>query len=174
MMMRMLEAGGLPLLVDASRRPDESNPLGFYEYARVKTLPTEADTSWLRAARGKGLKVVSPLLRYLPAALNYKVILVQRDLREVIASQNAMLTRSNEPTEVVPEARLLAMLEQEERRARDLLTRRRCFATLEVSYGDTVERPREVAAQVESFLQAGLEVDDMVRAVDDRLYRQRA
>lgn len=172
MMMRMLEAGGLPLLVDDSRGPDESNPLGFYEHARVKTLPTATDTSWLRAARGKGLKVVSPLLRYLPEAFNYRVILMQRDPREVMASQDAMLARAGEPAGVVPEARLVDLLEQEARRAREVL-RRPCFATLDVCYRDAVEQPRAAAAQVASFLRAGLRVDDMVRAVDDRLYRQR-
>lgn len=36
MMMRMLDAGGLPLLVDAERPPDTDNPLGYYEFAPVK------------------------------------------------------------------------------------------------------------------------------------------
>ena len=36
MMMRMLEAGGVPPLSDDSRPPDANNPHGYYDHARVK------------------------------------------------------------------------------------------------------------------------------------------
>ena len=36
MMMRMLEQGGLPILTDHVRRPDDDNPNGYYEYEAVK------------------------------------------------------------------------------------------------------------------------------------------
>ena len=39
MMMRMLEAGGLPPLTDGLRAPNDDNPLGYYEFERVKKLP---------------------------------------------------------------------------------------------------------------------------------------
>src|SRR6516165_1672803 len=45
MMMRMLEAGGLPVLADHLRTADEDNPEGYYEFERVKKI--EHDTAWL-------------------------------------------------------------------------------------------------------------------------------
>jgi hypothetical protein len=37
MMMKMLDAGGLPSLTDFKRLPDESNLQGYYEFERVKS-----------------------------------------------------------------------------------------------------------------------------------------
>ena len=39
MMMKMLEAGGIPPLQDNIRTADEDNPKGYYEFERVKKLP---------------------------------------------------------------------------------------------------------------------------------------
>ena len=44
MMMRMLEAGGVPVLVDHVRTADEDNPEGYYEFERVKKI--EQDSAW--------------------------------------------------------------------------------------------------------------------------------
>ena len=45
MMMRMLEAGGLPALIDNMRQADDDNPRGYYEFEAVKK--TKEDASWL-------------------------------------------------------------------------------------------------------------------------------
>ena len=67
MMMLMLDAAGLPILTDNKRAPDVDNPKGYYEHARVKDLESETDKSWVGEARGKVLKVISHLLKDLPA-----------------------------------------------------------------------------------------------------------
>ena len=87
MMMRMLEAGGMELVVDNIRTADEDNPKGYYEDERVKDLAEAENTRWLREARGKVIKVVSSLLNYLPKNNNYKVVFMRRHLDEVLASQ---------------------------------------------------------------------------------------
>jgi hypothetical protein len=38
MMMKMLEAGGLPILTDNLREADANNPKGYYEFERVKKM----------------------------------------------------------------------------------------------------------------------------------------
>ena len=58
MMMKMLEAGGIPVLVDNLRTPDPDNPEGYYEYERVKDLDKD-DTQWVGQAEGKVIKVIS-------------------------------------------------------------------------------------------------------------------
>jgi len=68
MMMKMLEAGGLPVLTDNLRTADEDNPRGYYEFERVKQI--EEDREWLPVARGKVVKMISALLKHLP--LDYR------------------------------------------------------------------------------------------------------
>ena len=41
-MMRMLESGGMPVLIDRVREADIDNPRGYYEYEAVKTLKHDA------------------------------------------------------------------------------------------------------------------------------------
>ena len=50
------------------------------------------------------MKILTPLLQYLPETYNYRVILMQRPLDEVVTSQNTMLARAGEATDVVPDA----------------------------------------------------------------------
>lgn len=91
MMMRMLAAGGMPVLVDRSRPPDEYNPRGYYEFAPVKR--TARDARWLDRAEGRAVKVISMLLPALPADRHYRVIFMRRGLDAVLASQENMLRR---------------------------------------------------------------------------------
>ena len=91
MMMRMLEAGGIPPLIDNLRRPNEDNPGGYYEFEPVKR--TKQDPSWLTTAGGKVVKMVYRLLYDLPTGYEYRVIMMRRTLEEVLASQEAMLKR---------------------------------------------------------------------------------
>ena len=96
MLMGMLGEGGVELLTDGLRSADKDNPKGYFELERVKDLAREPDKRWLCQARGRGIKVVSTLLRELPSTHNYKVVLVRRDLDEVLASQARMLARRGE------------------------------------------------------------------------------
>lgn len=97
-----------------------------------------------------------------------------RRLREVIASQDAMLARAGEPTGVTSVEALVAEYEAHLRKTRALLANRSCFDTLYVDYADaiTATAPRAVAERVKAFV-GGLDVDRMADAVNAQLYRQR-
>ena len=69
LMMRMLDAGGIPALTDGHRPPDEHNPGGYFEYDPVKRLAEDA--SWLEAARGRAVKVIYRLLAHLPNSYQF-------------------------------------------------------------------------------------------------------
>jgi Sulfotransferase domain len=172
MMMKMLSAGGLPIVTDGKRVADESNPEGYFELEAVKDLDKDTDRRWLRDARGRGVKILSPLLASLPDSYNYSVIYMLRDLREIIASQDAMLARAGEPTQVTTIESLIAEYDAHLRRTRALLVNRACFDTLFVDYADAIAAPREVAERVDVFV-GGLDVDRMADAVNAQLYRQR-
>lgn len=174
MMMKMLGAGGLPLLTDGVRTPDDSNPDGYFELEAVKDLDKGVDLSWLETARGQGVKVLSPLLLYLPERHNYRVIFMQRPLQEVLASQNTMLARAGEAIDVVPAAEVIAQYDAHLRKVRALLTSRPCFDTLFVEHGEVIADPRAQADRVNAFAGGGLDAARMAAAVNARLYRNRS
>ncbi len=173
MLMKMLEAGGLQVVTDGRRTADEDNPKGYYEVERVKDLAQEQDKGYLADARGKVLKVISFLLKSLPANLNYRVIFIRRNLDEVLASQAKMLQRRGEADDS-PAERMRELLESDVWRAGYLLRHAPQFDSIEVQYAELVARPREHARRIAEFLGGGLDVEAMVGAVDPALYRNRA
>jgi hypothetical protein len=80
----------MPVVVDHDRRPDLDNPNGYYEFEPVKKL--KEDRSWVPAAVGRAVKAVYLLLYDLPTEFCYRIIFMRRDLHEVIASQDTMLS----------------------------------------------------------------------------------
>jgi hypothetical protein len=173
MAMKMLEAGGLPVVADGLRAADEDNPRGYFEDERVKGLGEAVDKRWLRAARGKAIKVISYLLKDLPRDNRYQVIFVRRDLQEVLASQAKMLQRRGERNEV-PDAQMVEIFESHLWRVGYLFAHARHLERLELSYSEVVADPRGAAEAIDAFLGGGLDVDAMVAAVDRTLYRNRA
>jgi len=173
MAMKMLEAGGMELVVDNVRTADVDNPKGYYEDERVKNLAEMEDTSWFRAARGKVIKVVSSLLNYLPTDNAYKVIFMRRNLHEVLASQAKMLERRGEKSQT-EDQELLAMYEAHLDKVEFQLRFRPHFEALYVNYADVVSDPLSQARLMAGFVGGGLDVSKMAAAVDGSLYRNRA
>jgi hypothetical protein len=171
MLMRMLAAGGIELVVDGARPADTDNPLGYFELERVKRLDRDPDRSWLRGARGKALKVVSPLLRHLPREQRYRVVLMLRSLDEVIASQNQMLERRGEPNPV-DDARTRELYTQHLDEVRRMLDARPEIEWIELRHDEAIADPRASARRLRAFLGTG-DADSMARAVDPSLHRNR-
>src|SRR5690348_11232627 len=111
MMMGMLEAGGMPVLVDGIRKPDINNLNGYYEFEPVKSLRN--DPSWLVMAQGRAVKIIYRLLHFLPRTFDYRVILMERDLSEVVDSQAAMLARQGSHMTAGDCARITELLVQD-------------------------------------------------------------
>jgi len=172
MAMKMLEAGGLPVVTDGLRSADEDNPKGYYEDERVKDLHQAADKAWLRDARGKVVKIISFLLKSLPADNNYQVLLMHRNLREIVASQNKMLVRRGE-SNATSDERAVQLLDEQVRDARFFL-RRPQFDVLELSYGEMLQGAGPQAQRIAEFLGRPLDVEKMAQVVDVQLYRNRS
>ena len=172
MMMKMLEAGGVPIMTDSVRTADIDNPKGYYEYERVKDLEKETDKSYVREGRGKALKVISFLLKDLPDDNFYRIIFMRRDLGEVIASQNKMLDRRQE--ESIDDHEMMAEAYRNHLAAVKILVRKRAnLEMLELRYDVAVKSPREAARVVNAFLGGTLDEAAMAAAVDAELYRNR-
>jgi hypothetical protein len=172
MMMKMLEAGGVPIMTDAIRTADVDNPKGYYEYERVKELEKETDKSYVREGRGRALKVISFLLKDLPDDNFYRVIFMRRDLDEVIASQNKMLDRRGEDS--IGDGGTMAEAYRSHLASVRILVRKRPnFEMLDVRYDLAVRSPRETARAVNAFLGGRLDEAAMTAVVDAELYRNR-
>ena len=172
MAMKMLEAGGMELVVDNIRSADEDNPKGYYEDERVKDLAETDDKVWLQGARGKVIKVVSSLLNHLPTSNSYKVVFMRRNLHEVLASQTKMLERRNEDSHT-DDQDLLAMYEAHLEKVEFQLRFRPNFEALYVNYSDVVAEPAAAARRIADFVGGNLDVERMAGAVDGSLYRNR-
>jgi hypothetical protein len=96
MLMQMLEAGGLELLSDGLREADGSNQRGYQEFEPVKSLGRTPAHLWIDKAHGKAVKIVAPLLTHLPPGLPYRIVFVERPIKAVLASQQAMLEASGQ------------------------------------------------------------------------------
>jgi hypothetical protein len=172
MTMKMLDAGGLNCVSDGVRTADEDNPKGYFEDERVKDLDRDQDRSWVRGARGKVIKVVSPLLQHLPADNHYKVIFMRRHLEEVLASQAKMLDRRGEASDTSDES-MVTSYQQHLEKIQFLLRYRPYFDVIYLDYKAVIEDPRSHAEQINVFLGGGLDVERMTGVVDGTLYRNR-
>jgi hypothetical protein len=172
MMMKMLEAGGLPPLTDEMREADTDNPQGYFEFERVKQLD-KGDTEWLQEAQGRAVKVISALLQHLPAAYDYRVIFMQRHMPEIMASQRKMLQHRGEDAEASDEAQMAALFEKHLQKVEAWLAQQDNFSTLYVHYSNVLADPQTQAERVNAFLQEDLDVERMASVVDPDLYRNR-
>jgi len=174
MAMQMLVAGGLDVVTDGVRKPGEDNPKGYYEDQRVMDLhKDDQDRNWVGGSRGKAIKIISFLLRHLPDTNNYKVIVMRRELPEVLASQSKMLERRGESNGTSDE-QMLKIWKDHVWRTNYFLKHTPHFEFIDVSYRDTVADPYTQAVRIKAFLGLPTDAEKMATAVDPNLYRNRA
>jgi hypothetical protein len=170
MMMKMLEAGGMEVVVDNVRQADDDNPQGYYELERVKQI--KQDTAWLDSVQGKAVKMVSMLLYDLPADRNYNILFMKRDIDEILVSQRIMLERKGEGKNI-NDGEMKELFTRHLLEIAQWLYNQNNMRVLFVDYKDIIDNPRENARIINEHLGNCLITDDMVRAVDTSLYRQR-
>jgi hypothetical protein len=172
MMMKMLEAGGIPPLTDEIRAADSDNPKGYYEFERVKKLD-KGDRGWLEEAEGKVVKVISALLKHLPRDFTYKVIFMRRDMQEILASQRRMLIRRGESTDKDSDHEIGELLSRHVSEVETWMNEQPNIEVIYVSYNRMLENPVEEVERVDRFLGRMLDIEEMLAVVDPKLYRQR-
>lgn len=150
LMMQVLEASGMSMLCDSERGPDSFNPRGYYELAAVKA--TARDASWVAHAPGHAVKVIHALIPLLPRDRSYRVILMLRDLHEVIASQAQMLAARGQPSGGLPNTRLAEIFAAQLDETRQTLAQDPCFEWIEVQHAHLIDDPRNVVLEVSRFL----------------------
>lgn len=185
LLMQMLEAAGLPIAQDGARPCDPDNSRGYYELSAAKRL--QSDASFLEGCRGRVVKLVAPLLLELPPQPVCRVLFVERDLGEILASQRAMLERQGKPVSAANDPGLARGFESVLARCRAWLARESGAPTLFVAHRALVDSPGESVSRIARFLEQTAEgsrapADEvaaararavMSRVVDPALYRQR-
>ncbi|MCC7389043.1 MAG: hypothetical protein IT431_09780 [Phycisphaerales bacterium] len=171
MMMAMLEAGGIPALTDSLRGADEDNRRGYYEFEPVKAIAT--DSAWMADARGKAVKIILSLLPHLPGGFRYRVVVMQRDLDEVITSQRVMLERAGRRGGRIGADQLKRLYEAELAKHDAWAAGRDDVGSVRVSYNGLLAEPEPVVTALDAFLGGGLDRGCMLAVVEPALYRQR-
>jgi hypothetical protein len=172
LMMKMLEAGGIPPMNDNQRTADDDNPGGYYEFERVKQLP-KGDVAWLAQAGGKAVKVIAALLPHLPPSYRYHIIFMRRDMSEILSSQRQMLIRRGMDPDQVSDQEMAELFRRHLQRVDTWLASQRNVRRLDVSYNALLSDPQPHVAGIIAFLDHGLDSGRMIEAIDPRLYRQR-
>jgi tetratricopeptide (TPR) repeat protein len=171
LVMQILAAGGMEVLSDGERAADANNPRGYLEYERVKNL--RADNRWLGEVQGKVVKIIAQLLPYLPRQYRYKVLYIDRDLDEVLASQRAMLARDGQSGARISDLQLKRVFATQTNRIRKWLANQPNVEVLTLQHRELVTNPAEPVAKINNFFDQALDVAKMTATVDPVLYRQR-
>jgi LPS sulfotransferase NodH len=173
MMMKMLQATGIEPLTDNQRQADEDNPKGYYEYERVKKLK-DGDTAWLPLVGNKAVKVISALLQHLPPEYDYRVIFMQRELSEILASQRRMLENRGENPDAVSDEQMADLFVRHLQQVNAWLASQPNIQRVEVNYNQLLRDPFPYLAQVNNLLGGNLDTEKMAAIIDPDLYRQRS
>lgn len=173
MMMQILVAGGIEPITDNQRQPDENNSKGYYEYNDVKALANH-NYSCIDNAQGKAIKVVSTLLKYLPEDRRYKVIFMQRNINEVLASQAAMLKKlGHAETTTAEDEKLRAKYLKHLDQTTKWLNNCSNMDALFVSYSEALCSPDTTVDKIGKFLSADLNRNAMQISIDKNMQHQR-
>ncbi len=171
MMMKMLEAGGMKVLIDGIRKADEDNPKGYYEYEIVKKV--KEDSCWVKEARGKVFKMVSMLLYDLPEEENYKVIFMRRRMSEILVSQRKLVERMGKKLDSAGGVEMEKLFDKHLNEIIKWIEKQKNIDVLYVNYNDFIESPQEQTERVNHFLNNKLNTIEAAKVVDKTLYRNR-
>jgi hypothetical protein len=172
MMMKILAEGGLSVVTDELRSADADNPNGYFELETVKQMAA-GNVQWLANAGGKVVKVISALLEYLPPEYSYKIIFMEREIQEILASQQKMLARRNETTQV-SDPEMEEKFRQHLAVVKPWLVRQPNMELLYVSYNALMSDPEPQCKRVVEFIHAPLNLSRMLEVPNAGLYRNRA
>ena len=183
LIMQILEAASIPAFTDNKRKPDDSNPKGYYEHGRIASLLNSSDRSWIKEAKGTAIKVVAPLLTSLPRKLrktdsepepfHYRLLFMERDMEEILQSQDTMLQRLGKSAAASEKAAdIRKAYWQQERHAKSWCLNVRVHA-MSVTYEGLVHQPDQILPQVAAFLGLADKLPTMRACIDPALHRAR-
>lgn len=168
MMMQILEKGGMSILSDRKREADNNNPKGYYEYEPVKNLAKDSD--WLNEVGDEAIKVIAHLLPHLSTKRNYRVIFMERDIEQVLKSQQKMIGKSESEKNAYPLG-LASTFDRQLSNVKSWLSRQPNVEVIYMNYADVIENGMVEIGKINDFVGGGLDTLKMREAIDQKLFR---
>ena len=168
MMMQILHAGGLEPVTDNVRLADASNSKGYYEHEAVKAL-SKGNYECLRNAQGRAIKIISSLLKHLPCDHHYKVIFMQRDIDDVIESQDRMLLSLNKPLNSQDNKKIKKLYAQHLNNITSWLSQQDNIDVLYVNYTEVLNKPVNHIDLITEFTHIKADSKPMIDCIDKHM-----
>ncbi|HLO18437.1 MAG TPA: sulfotransferase domain-containing protein, partial [Anaerolineales bacterium] len=130
------------------------------------------NVEWLEKAGGRAVKVISGLLEYLPPNYFYKIIFLERDIKEILASQLKMLDHRNEKS-TIDDAAMEVNIRNHLSATKPWLVRQPNMEVLYVNYNALMANPEPLCEQIVNFLELPLNKTRMLAVPNEHLYRNR-
>lgn len=172
LMMQILAANGYDILTDGKRTADENNINGYYEYEKVKAL--KSDNLWLSEAEGKAVKIIAQLLPYLPSDFMYEIIYMERNIEEVINSQNKMLARLNKNVKTPEIKAIKDVFQKQNEQIKKNISLKSNVRFLCVSFNELLNCTDEQIISLIQFTNNRLEKEKILKSIEQNLYRERS
>jgi len=172
LMMQMLEKGGMDILTDGHRKPDENNTRGYFEVEKVKTL--QKDNSWLNEAEGKAVKIIVQLLPFVSPDFDYSVIYMIRPVEEILRSQTRIISNLYKEKKTLAPEILEKTFAKQVRRVQQWMEAHPRIQTLYIFYPEVLHHPLNQARTIQQFLGLELDVKSMASAVDASMWHQKS
>lgn len=170
MLMQILQAGIVPAVFNNSlRQPDINNPKGYYELEGGKIINKLIDGTFpLEKYRGKFIKITAYGLNFLPSG-NYKIIYSERNIEEILDSMEKMAGIKDKSRDETRTSflKLNNMIKNKMKSREDI-------ELLLVNYNDIISNPQNNIRKIYEFLGLpDVDLDEITKTVDKKLYRQR-
>jgi hypothetical protein len=170
MMMLMLKEGGIEPIYDADMEANEANPNGFFETKKIRTFSDNTYKEWMDLADGKSIKVVFGRIQNLPQEYDYKMIIMSRNIKEVIASRRILLKRKNNPDAEEAEGWFIYNNKKTSKNAIDFIVEN-SIPNITVDYNKLIKEKN--VEDIVNFLGIELNKQKMIEVIDESLYRNR-
>jgi hypothetical protein len=166
LMMQIMERTSLPILSDGLREKDINNPEGYYELEAVKGIVK--DNSFLKEAKGKVVKIVTPLPLFLDKSLNYRVLFMRRDIEEILRSQEKMLGKDQSSER----EKFKTIYELHLKKTYTFFETNK-IPYLDVWYKEVISNTEFELKKIIDFLELSSNWEDLANAVHPELYRNK-
>jgi len=169
MLMQILNAGGIPISFDKSRKPDINNPKGYFELEGGKIINKLLEGVFpLKLYLGEFIKITAYGLKYLPKG-NYKIIYSERNIEEILDSMEKM-TGENNPNR----SQIKNSFQKLNNMIKKKIISRDDTKILFLNYNEIMKNPKKNINKIGGFLKIkDLDVEEMINVIDPGLYRHR-
>jgi hypothetical protein len=166
LMMQLLKNIPLEIASDNVRTSDINNLDGYYELEAVKGIVRSNE--FLYDCIGKVVKIVAPLTQFIDLSHKYKVILMRREMEEILMSQEKMLGKdqSNE------REKFKSIYELHLKKTYQFFETN-MIPFIEIEYKELIENPIIEIERLFLFLNVESDPNELVKCVNSDYYRNR-